>query len=274
MENKIRNILFVISIICGVFIFTDSKAEQAPPLPISSCSKYLPYGMPTQKPGSILICRHGYVLSYDPKAKIPIWVAYTLNPNNVLGCVPRSNAFTTDDSLPLDARATPADYKNSGYDQGHNAPDGDMEYSSITEKESFLLSNMTPQLGGLNRETWKYLEEDVRGWVLNSNHTFWIITGPLYDLKHKTIGKNKVVVPDGYFKTLVDTSTLKSQSFLLPQKEGLGKDLSPYYVSIATVEKYTALSLILSNSIDKNTKDPMWSPTNGNYVELKRKKCD
>jgi endonuclease G len=39
----------------------------------------------------------------------------------------------------------------------------DFSYKSMMG--SFLLSNMTPQLPGLNRQGWRYLEQYIRKWT-------------------------------------------------------------------------------------------------------------
>ena len=46
----------------------------------------------------------------------------------------------------------------TGYDKGHAAPDGDLSWSQQVEYESFLMTNMYPQHGSLNRGIWKLLE--------------------------------------------------------------------------------------------------------------------
>ena len=58
------------------------------------------------------------------------------------------------------------DYKGSGYDRGHLCPAGDMSFDSIAMRESFLMSNMSPQLPGFNRGIWNSLEQKIRNWGL------------------------------------------------------------------------------------------------------------
>lgn len=58
-------------------------------------------------------------------------------------------------------RAYPNDYTNSGYDRGHMAPAGDAVASQAGMDETFLLTNIAPQIGpGFNRQciskTYKY----------------------------------------------------------------------------------------------------------------------
>ena len=137
--------------------------EQQAPLPPNSCIKHAPYGIPVvNKPDATLICRNGYILLHDNQAKIPVWASYAINAESALGCVARTNAFVADNSLPPGKKASPTDYAGTGYDQGHIVPDGDQSYNQQVEWESFLMSNMSPQLPNLNRGVWKQLESNVR----------------------------------------------------------------------------------------------------------------
>jgi endonuclease G len=53
-------------------------------------------------------------------------------------------------------RAQIKDYKNSGFDRGHLAAAADFK-DKISYKESFLLTNVSPQVGkGFNRDYWRY----------------------------------------------------------------------------------------------------------------------
>lgn len=99
--------------------------DQRAPLPVQACQIHSPYGFAaTQRPAQP-ICREAYLVAYDAPVKIPVYVSYTLLPQNALGCFPRTNAFVADASL-KGTGATPADYAGTGYDKGHAAPDGDL----------------------------------------------------------------------------------------------------------------------------------------------------
>jgi DNA/RNA endonuclease G (NUC1) len=91
----------LLSILAITLFATTAQAwEQWPPQAIASCQVHAPYGFPKAKTQGVGICRHAYVTLNDTEAKIPVWVSYTLTPQNALGCVKRSNGFAPDQSLP------------------------------------------------------------------------------------------------------------------------------------------------------------------------------
>ena len=59
-------------------------------------------------------------------------------------------------------------------------------------KDSFLMSNISPQLPGFNRGIWKRLEEQVRQFALKEN-TLYVVTGTVFyaTTAVETMGKNK-----------------------------------------------------------------------------------
>jgi endonuclease G len=225
-------------------------ADQVPPRPVSQCAAQVPFGQPTIKTGDILICRTAYLLSYNPKYKTPDWVAWTLTPEHAIGCVPRTNAFAADQSLGSTS-SKPSDYVGSGYDQGHLANDADMSWDLAVEKESFYMSNMSPQLPSVNRGVWKNLESAGRAWVYSSKQAHTIIAGNIGG--SKTIGANRVVVPDALFKIIINDITKKSYAFYFPHKDGLVSDFVTYQVTVADIEKATDLIFPVPDS--KNVKN-------------------
>ena len=119
--------------------------DQRAPLPPQACQIHSPYGFAQTAKPSQPICREAYLVAYDAPAKIPAYVAYTLKPENALGCFPRTNAFVADASI--QGGAKPDDYAGTGYDKGHAVPDGDLSWTQQVEYESFLMTNMYPQHG-------------------------------------------------------------------------------------------------------------------------------
>lgn len=249
--------------------------DQKPPLPIQNCNVHAPYGIPTvSKPDATIICRNGYVTMHDNVAKIPVWASYAINAETALGCIPRTNAFVADNSLPLGKKASPTDYAGTGYDQGHLVPDGDQSYNQIVEWESFLMSNMSPQLPNLNRGVWKQLESNVRAWAVQRNHTLIVIPGDIYDTNTaKKIGKSNVVVPSALFKIVIDTQTNEALAFIYEHKESQPTDIALGQVTIAEVEKRTGITFAMPKGVDKNAKPKIWTADLGALGKSKKAKC-
>lgn len=234
-------------------------ADQRPPLPAAQCAQHVPYGQPqVTKPDAALICRTGYFLYHDNAAKIPVWVAWNITPEHVNGCVARTDAFATDQSLPAGKSATPADYAGSGYDKGHLANDAHQSWDLAVEKESFLMTNMSPQLPGLNRGIWKLLETASGAWVFSRKHTLIVYAGNIYDVtKDKKIG-NGVDVPQALYKIVIDKDTNEVLAFLFPHKENQGNDLSVVQVTVADIEKASGVVFPLPPGASKTTKSALW----------------
>ena len=261
-----------------VLLFLPATAlawTQKPPLPVAECSAQVPWGMPSVKPSMPVICRHAYILEHDNTAKIPVWVAYTLTPANAIGCIPRTNAFAADDSLADHERAELDDYAKSGFDIGHIANAADMAFDNQAMQESFLLTNMSPQLPGLNRGIWKVLESSERAWAWGTKHTLTIYAGNIYTIgRSKTIGDSAVIVPDYLYKIVIDNTTGQVQAFLFPHREGQGTDLSVVLSTVAEIEKLSGTIFPLPPAADKNAKPAaVWPADLKAVADAKKAQC-
>ena len=221
------------------------QQEQDKPLKIQRCLRTLPIGVPKSGGnGMVQICRSAYITNYDLEAKIPVWVAYTLTPEHALGCLARGEFFTEDLSIQEMNRSTRDDYKNSGFDMGHMANAADMAWDSHILKESFYLSNMSPQWPKFNRGVWKTLECAVRASVYYKAHSHSIYVGSIYDNSSKRIGKNEVVVPNAIFKIIVDLIRDEYLAFVIPNREeDLNSDFNVYQTSLTDIENMAGLKL-------------------------------
>lgn len=246
-------------------------SEQVPPKPTESCKIQTPYGLPSTQKDHPVICRSGYILEHDPVAKIPNWVAWTLTPEHAIGCAPRDDAFAADQSLPKDHRADPKDYSGSGYDQGHLANNADMSWDAAVARESFYMSNMSPQLPALNRGTWKNLESVTRAWVYQTKHDHTVYAGNIYSSSSKTIGTDKVVIPDTLFKIIIDNKTLHVYAYLMPNKNDVDSDYNKYQVTVEQVEK--ASGIVFPVPEDKTVKNKPLVPDLKTITDDKKKIC-
>ena len=241
-------ILFVASSITSSFAASShmpaasGSATKAIPLAANYFNDFLKYGNLGGKV-NLYLCREGYISAYNYETKQPSWVAYRLTAQSVSSKLKRHDEFQPDPEVPAKYRAVLSDYKRSGYDRGHLAPYAAMDFNKTSAKQSFYLSNMSPQKGGLNRQGWAKLESDVRFWAQMYKEVY-VYTGPVFknSKTHKTIGKNKIWVPEYFFKVVYAPKQDKAIAFIMPNARVNKKDVAKYRVSIKDVEQRTGLT--------------------------------
>jgi endonuclease G len=142
-----------------------------------------------------------YTLSYNETCEQPNWVKYMVTKEDLDSNVAkRKNNFKIDEAV-VTGSAELMDYKGSGYDRGHLAPAATFVDSQKEMDESFYMSNMSPQHPSFNRGVWKKIESYERKIAVEKD-TVYVITGPILTDGLKTIGPNKVCVPEMYYKII------------------------------------------------------------------------
>ena len=193
-----------------------------------------------------IITHIGYTVSYNADWKIPNWVAYELTKVEAEGEVPRYDKFMPDPEVPSENSATTKDYTKSGFDRGHLAPAADMKWSKQAMKESFYLSNICPQNRNLNSGVWNDLEAQVRE-LARQKGSIYVVCGPVMSRQPKTIGENKVAVPDAFFKVLLQNQdgNWYAIAFLYENKSGK-KPMSTYAMTVKEIQKITGIDFFPS----------------------------
>ncbi len=221
-------------------------------------------GLPSTLSGDEVIKHAAYTLAYAEKYEQARWVAHIILPDVTTGTVFRTNDFRPD-SLVTTGSAVESDYflkklKSDsiyeydafGYDRGHLAPSADFRWSSKALSESYLYSNMSPQLPEFNREKWAALEDALRGYLYrNKNTQLYIVTGPILDDSLSKIerGTNKVTIPKYFWKIAYDPANRRSIGFIMPNKK-INEPLETFSVPIGIVEKRTGLSFFTKLPVD------------------------
>jgi len=211
------------------------RTKRLPPviIDINSIESGYP-GLPSDS--SSVLKYLGFHLSYNEEFEQANWTAYILTREMLeKGQFERRDNFRADTNISTSS-ASLADYRKSGFDRGHLVPAADMKWSEQAMSESFLMSNMSPQVPGFNRNLWKKLEMKARKWAIE-NDSLYIITGPVLTDIDQFIGKNKVGVPNSYFKLIIDISApdYKGISFLIENKSS-NRDILTYAMSIDSLE--------------------------------------
>lgn len=208
-----------------------------------------PKGTPEQ-----ILKRTGYVASYNKTTLLPNWVAWHLTAERTEGSAKRSGVDFAEDTEVPEPRATDWDYYNSGYDRGHMCPAADNKWSKKAMEESFLFTNMCPQNGNLNRGDWNEMEMACRKWAKKYGDLY-IVCGPiLYKGKHKTIGKNKVVVPEAFFKVVLRTGDNPQAIGFIYKNTSGNRPKDSYGNTVDEVERITGIDFFpsLPDDVEKN----------------------
>lgn len=198
----------------------------------------------------------GFALCYRESYELSEWVAYKLDREELVGENSRKDNFRIDTNITTGS-SNLDDYKGTGYDRGHLAPAGDFHWDGEALSESFLMSNMSPQVPAFNRGIWKQLEEKARK-LADTYGSLYIVTGPVLEKsasQYKTIGQNHVVVPEFFYKVFLAKTPqgICGIGFIIPNEKSQ-EPLENFTVPIDKVEERTGLDFfsLLEDDIEDN----------------------
>lgn len=198
--------------------------------------------LPLKNTPEQILYRKAYTVSYNKETKIPNWVAWHLTAEHTTGPNRRpGSAWHEDMDVPL-PRANTFDYRESGWSRGHMCPAGDNKWDADAMYESFLMTNCCPQNRNLNSGDWNQIEMSCRRWA-EKYGDIYIVCGPiLFRQEHETIGINKIVVPEAFFKVVLCLNGKpKGIGFICRNTDG-GRSKDFYVNSISQVERITGMT--------------------------------
>ncbi len=259
--------LFVLSLLCSCrdgYVFKDSRIEFKESETHSSKADWNEFDFyPTSTTGQV-IHHNYYTLSYHEEHEQAEWVAYELKTGRYAGKNLKRPYFIEDPKVKTRS-ADWRNYRNSGYDKGHLCPASDRKFSTEAYNETFYTSNISPQKTDFNAGVWNRLEQKVRYWA-DKYDGLYVITGGVLEPNLKTIGKEKVSVPDYFYKVLLDVSNNNPRviAFLVPHQNS-DRPLYEFVVSVDELEELTGIDFFhqlpddIEHRIEKNTDYKSWS---------------
>jgi len=190
----------------------------------------------------------GFMLGYSEWRKDPLWVTYHLTPITKKKHFKRPSRFSSDIRSLM--RVNHDDYLKSGYDRGHMAPNYAISnlYGKSGQRDTFLMTNITPQRPHLNQKLWQRLEDVEANKFARWFQDVWVITGPVFD-EHITTLKSGVEIPDAFFKIYIvppkhANGTPRVLAFLMPQKVRGNEPLSRFVTTIDNIEQRTGFNFM------------------------------
>lgn len=222
-----------------------------------------------------------FITCFDRERRIPKWVVEHITREQLklkLGDRKFSN-FKEDQSIPLKYRSFLKDYFRSGYDRGHMAPAANNKHGQNNMNDTFLLTNMAPQVGdGFNRDYWAHLENFCRDLAWDDFESVRIVTGPLFlpklnketgkfEVKYEVIGNPpNVAVPTHFYKIILAEKPTSFRpasfddvyvaAFVLPNdKISNATPLTDFKTPVDAIERSSGLSLLSNTNSGKTFKD-------------------
>ena len=261
MNFKHKIILAAFNVLLAASVFPQEISELEIPLcPASTCG---------ENPGDHEIHVYsGFSLCFRNSYKDAEWVSYTLTQEKLIKNARRTNKFIEDKNISTGS-AKLSDYKASGYDRGHLAPAADMAWSEQSENESFLMSNMTPQVPQFNRGIWKELESQVRKYAQSLDFLI-VATGPVLERQpeeYSAIGQSKVCVPEYFYKVLLakdKDGNWQSIGFIIPNEKS-EQDIFSYKVCVNEVEARCGIDFF--SALDDSIEEEVESQTENIFTQ-------
>lgn len=188
----------------------------------------------------------GFTVGYSELRRNPLWVMYRAAPVQQRRTYKRPRQFEADKRT--FARVLPGDYTRSGYQRGHLAPSWLIAqlYGPKAQRQTFLMSNITPQKPHLNQKLWQRLEMAESDFFARWFDTVWVITGPVFDGNIEQL-RSGVEIPDAFYRIFVDEPVpgdFKVLAFMVPQSVRGDEALDRFLVTIDDIEAQTGLDFM------------------------------
>lgn len=216
-----------------------------------------------------------FCVEWDIAKKAQRWSAFRWDNTNSGGYIKREDNFIEDTDIPLEYRTTYDHYRGSGYTRGHMCASADRWNSLEANRQTFLYSNMQPQLYSFNGGIWANLEMKVRSWnTADFRDTLYVARGGTIDHTSDLIETTStgLRVPKYFFMAIL----CKNKSAVNGGYKAIGfymehrsfyedeKNLAPYIVSIDNLERLTGIDFFcnlpdgIENQVESNVTPAAW----------------
>lgn len=210
-----------------------------------------------------------YCVEYDKQKKASRWTAFRWDIDNTYDCnCGRAGTFSADMDVPEAYRVGNGTYH--GYQRGHMLASEDRQCSRAANSQTFLMTNMHPQIGRFNgydnagNYVWLNAEGLIRklyrGWTRSNNatDTIYVVKGGTIDQNTQILGYTDnstttgIIVPKYFYMALLykngrsqTQGGYKAIALWIEHREGdttSGNDIArKYAISIDELEKKTGI---------------------------------
>jgi endonuclease G, mitochondrial len=242
------------------------------PAVVLSNESTLPFGWPvaisdTKMIDPIQLLKNKcFDVGYSNARANPLWVTYRLTRHKDEGVDKRQSKFITDTRT--SAMIVHEHYNRSGYDRGHMAPNHAIGAlcDDEAQKETFLMTNISPQSKSLNQRWWERLERVEFNHFTRIFDKVWVIAGPVFADHPINLPNGPVQLPSEFYKVFLAEKAGQWHvlAFLVDQGVEGKEPLSQYRVSMADVTAKTGFDFLpgvpseLKAQLINNMNDATW----------------
>jgi len=192
-------------------------------------------------PADIRVINRGhFVIGWSDRLRHPVWCAYHVK-KDAHYPADRRPSFSRDREVPT--APAPGDYRKSGYDRGHMAPNYAIasRYGEAAQKLTFMMSNIAPQSPALNRGVWRDVEHRIADLWTARYGEIWVVVGCISGAGG-TIGGG-IDVPTAYYQVILaqEGMDIRALAVLFPQNVGWHEWAARHIVTIDELEEMTGL---------------------------------
>lgn len=203
----IRRILISISMALATATPANAFPPAVHPAPPAAapCPQFYLGGVPpaevTAGTGEQLFCHSFFVTNYSTTRRDPVWTSYHLTAAMARGsdAFPRhGRTFAQQVGLAGSLQGNDRDFLHQAFARGHMTPDNDAP-DLATQADTYVVTNIVPQVGPFNGGVWARLEAAVHG-IAESDGDVFIVTGPIFTTPRPPM--NGIAVPSALFKAI------------------------------------------------------------------------
>ena len=264
-KNALR-ITFIFLLLTEALINTQIHAQSKDIELTAHCLDLSKYGLPSRNVR--LLCKSRFLVGYSDETKTPLWTIERMSRLRVPVSNSRKTSFFGEDAeIPENFRATLQDYVGSGFDRGHLAAAGNYVDDPRAFQETFLLSNIAPQIGvGFNRGIWRLLEEEIRNLAQCTDElfVFTALVFPEAGVQRSTIGNSHINIPSAFIKILYLPEQQKAISFYAENRPHSSSNIASLLRSVDSIEKrssyefFTSLPIAVEKNIEARVPTSPW----------------
>ena len=190
-----------------------------------------------------LLDRGEFAIGWSPSKRHPVWCAYHVTKEPKFPAFKRPS-FARDRGAPNCPAA--GAYERTGYDRGHMTPNYAIvtRYGEEAQRQTFLMSNISPQSPSLNRDVWRNVEHRIADLWTAKYGEIWVIVGTIPSAgSTETLSGTDIEVPGGFYQIVAAQEGLNVRALAVsfPQSVAWGEYPTRGLVTIDELEQATGL---------------------------------